>query len=266
MSALNFTFVIPTHNSSGFISLLLDSIPYRDDIQVVIVDDYSDDFERLQDIVSKSRLYDRVLLLRNKGVASAGAARNIGLDEAKGRWIIFADSDDVFTEGLGKVLDYYRDSTADIVLFPATEDSKSSRTDYIKYCFNQYQKGDIDEVGLSYRLTTVWSKLYRREAIEELRYREVVVANDVLYAMKAAFATRSACVVDTTRYIYLLSTRDGSITATKRVHPMRLAVRIRERVLADLWLACRSLGEDRSLPSTGRLHSIARKVFLRKSH
>ena len=57
----------------------------------------------------------------------AGAARNIGLTYAKGKWILFADADDFFQDGLEILLNNYLHSDVDIVYFNMTIKNESGR-------------------------------------------------------------------------------------------------------------------------------------------
>jgi glycosyltransferase involved in cell wall biosynthesis len=88
----NVSVVIPSFNAAQFISLALNSVICQKycPLQVVVVDDGSVD-----DTVNIVRNYlaDNVVLVRqqNKGPA---VARNVGLQQAKGRWCIFLDADD----------------------------------------------------------------------------------------------------------------------------------------------------------------------------
>lgn len=87
--------IIPTFNSADFIeetmmSVLAQSMP---DLELIVVDDCSQD-ETLREVDRIASSDRRVRVLRqieNLGVANA---RNRGLDEARGRYVAFLDSDD----------------------------------------------------------------------------------------------------------------------------------------------------------------------------
>jgi len=92
---LNYSIIIPHKDIPDLLQRCLDSIPVRDDVEVIVVDDNSDprkvDFEHFPQWKGKD--YHYFLTKEGKG---AGYARNVGLDHAQGRWIIFADADDFF--------------------------------------------------------------------------------------------------------------------------------------------------------------------------
>ena len=90
---INFSIIIPHHNTPELLKACVDSIPIRDDLQIIIVDDNSDksvvDFNNFPGVACKN--LEVVLSQKGRG---AGWARNEGLKYAQGKWILFADSDD----------------------------------------------------------------------------------------------------------------------------------------------------------------------------
>ena len=94
---MNFSFIIPHKNVPELLKKLLDSIPVRDDTEVIVVDDHSDpsivDFVNFPGL--KRRNTKCIFLDESRG---AGYARNVGIDNASGKWLLFADSDDSYTE------------------------------------------------------------------------------------------------------------------------------------------------------------------------
>ena len=89
--------IVPCFNAEKYIERCLDSIlkqTYRN-IEVIVVDDGStdDSAARIKEI---SKLDNRVKYVYQKN-AGVSAARNRGLDEAKGDKITFVDSDDTIS-------------------------------------------------------------------------------------------------------------------------------------------------------------------------
>ncbi len=92
MSDLRFSFIVPAYNRAGMILRALDSVlaSGRDDLEIIVIDDCSTDDTAA--VVASVR-DPRVRLLRqpvNRGVC---AARNAGIDAARGRWLVMLDSD-----------------------------------------------------------------------------------------------------------------------------------------------------------------------------
>lgn len=85
--------IIPIYNQEKLIVRALDSIPKRDDIEVICIDDCSTD--NTWNVLNN---YNRIplKLFRNNKNIGTGASTNIGYNNAKGQWIIGLDNDDYF--------------------------------------------------------------------------------------------------------------------------------------------------------------------------
>lgn len=89
------TIIIPCYNSAGSLSVFLESIGSPVNTEIIVIDDKSTEQLGLYNEL-KTVYQGRVQFFSNDGaVKSAGAARNIGLKNAAGKWLFFADSDDV---------------------------------------------------------------------------------------------------------------------------------------------------------------------------
>ena len=91
------TVIIPTYNSVEFLDSTIASIMNQsigfENIELIIVDDCStDDTE----IVVRSFQDQRIHYYKNVENSGAAISRNRALREAKGRWIAFLDSDDLW--------------------------------------------------------------------------------------------------------------------------------------------------------------------------
>ena len=90
-----FTVVIPTYNRAGFIVEAINSVLAQDDtdFEVVVVDDGSTD--DTADVVARAfGRVDKVRYMRQEN-AERSAARNRGIREARGEYVLFLDSDDL---------------------------------------------------------------------------------------------------------------------------------------------------------------------------
>ena len=92
----NYSIIIPHKNIPDLLKRCLDSIPRRNDVQIIVVDDNSDpekvDFSNFPGVGEKC-----VEVYFTKEGKGAGFARNVGLKYAIGKWVLFADADDPVT-------------------------------------------------------------------------------------------------------------------------------------------------------------------------
>jgi len=90
------TIVMPSFNTSKYIAETLESVISQTytDWELIIVDDCSTD--NTDEIVRPYLNYSRIKFFKNKRNIGAAECRNRALREAKGKWIAFLDSDDLW--------------------------------------------------------------------------------------------------------------------------------------------------------------------------
>jgi hypothetical protein len=88
--------VLPGHNGSPFLRDALQSLNTARDIEIIVVDDGSTD--GTHEVVSTFESPHQVRLLR-QAPAGLATARNRGLRESRGSFIVFLDPADVLTDG-----------------------------------------------------------------------------------------------------------------------------------------------------------------------
>lgn len=89
--------IMPSYNTSKYIAKSIGSVLAQTyhNWELIIIDDCSTD-DSVQ--VIESFKDERIRLLKNARNSGAALSRNYGLREAKGRYIAFLDSDDIWTE------------------------------------------------------------------------------------------------------------------------------------------------------------------------
>lgn len=114
---INYSFIIPHKDIPDLLRRCIASIPRRDDIEIIIVDDASD-----PQVVNERTMADVIeqpcvrMIFTKKG-GGLSYVRNVGLSNATGKWIFIADADDFLMPGALEMLDKYKDSEADVVCF-----------------------------------------------------------------------------------------------------------------------------------------------------
>lgn len=235
-----YSIIIPHKNIPQLLHRCLASIPKRDDIQVIVVDDASDNQQEIQKVVSHYSNTELVLSIEKKG---AGYARNLGLLVAKGDWLLFADADDFFSEKLSELVDMHFADNADIIYFAAdsvySESMKHSpKLDNRKARIEKYKSNPrkIDEF-CRYFHTEPWAKMIRRELVERehIRFDETPLANDFYFSVVSAYYAKN--IVFDNNHIYIYTERDGSLShnysADNRTLKIRLDVYFRVQGFFD---------------------------------
>lgn len=116
-----FTIAVMIYNVERFLPMCLESIIKQkgDDIEILLIDDGSlDSSGDICDKYAKGDSRIRVIHQQNRGVA---AARNVAIQEARGKWLIQVDGDDALLANAIKYGREYIDEELDWLQFDAVE-------------------------------------------------------------------------------------------------------------------------------------------------
>ena len=201
---IHYSFIIPHKNTPSLFQRCLESIPQREDIEVIVVDDNSD--EHLKPHANR---HDVILLEiesdRSKG---AGRARNMGLSQAKGRWVLFADADDYYEKGFIDVLEQYKDCDADVIYFNH-QMVREGRTIKNRYPFvDRYDVNNSATLdAVKYRFNVPWNKMVKKSFLtsKNITFEETPVGNDVFFCYQVGFLARKVFVDKAIIYNYVIN-------------------------------------------------------------
>ena len=238
---INYTVIIPHFNIPELLKRCLESIPCREDVQVVVVDDCSSDENHiiLKEMEKGFSNVQFVYLENNQG---GGNARNVGLQYAIGTYVLFADADDFFHECINDVFDEYKDETCDVVYFNA--DSVDSETYQMRDRADRLQKqiercikeNDEFKLDLRFLFTEPWCKMIKKSLIDrfQIRFDKTPAINDVTFSYMVGY--HATTIKADSRKIYCVTYRPDSITYTNTYERMLLIVDIlgkKNRFLKD---------------------------------
>jgi len=224
-----FSIIIPHKEIPDLLMRCLKSIPVSEDIQVIVVDDNSAETDTyLERYPELSRPY--LEFIRTTKDGGAGYARNVGLDCAKGEWILFADADDFFVEDVNDIICSYADSEADVIYFR----SKSVHSENINIradkctretnIIDQYLI-DGDEWPVRAQIYGQWGKMIKRSLFvkNNIRFEETEYSNDAYCALLTGYYAAVIKVVD--RALYVHTFRPHSLTGEFCTKPGELKIR-----------------------------------------
>jgi len=214
---ITYSFIIPHHNTPDLLQRLVDSIPQREDIEIIVVDDNSDEGRKAN--ITRSDV--RTIYIDKEHTKGAGRARNVGMDAAKGKWLLFADADDLYKPNFIEVLDKYKNDDIDILFFNVdsvdsiTLKPGPNRARIVQQVINNFDgsKKSVDE--LLYGSWGPWRKMLSSYFVKlhDFRYEEVPVGNDVFFAFQTAYFAKKYKVEHTC--LYTLTFLKGSISFSK---------------------------------------------------
>ena len=257
---IRYSVIIPHYNIPDLLARCLDSIPVRDDIQVIVVDDHSPGSETYPDrypVLGRPGL-TFIISPENKG---GGSARNMGLDRAEGQWIVFSDADDTFEEGAFDVMDRYSGSDADIVYFPAVFDvegdwNPGKRLDWLNDLLTKYKETGDDSHLRCFHVVP-WSKMIKRDLVERIgaRYDEIRYSDDVMFSVKIGIGATRIMVSDD--HVYRNYLRQVSVSRPREWNSYLMELRAETGMRAN-----RMAKESHSLSYNDAYTALARLFFM----
>lgn len=205
-----FSVIVPVYNSSEYIQKCIESILCQKfkNYEVIFVDDGSND-DSISIISKYLKEYTNFKLLKqeNKGVS---AARNTGLINATGEYILFMDSDDYWESGildrLSKVL--LANENVDILLFNYFEDILNTRKDHYvstKFIGERISKNLAIESIMSNKgyLGYCWNKVFKRSSIKNNRFDEsITYLEDMLFNITCILNAHEIVSINDELYAY----------------------------------------------------------------
>lgn len=210
----NFTIIIPHKNIPILLQRCLDSIPHREDLQIIVVDDNSDpnkvDFSHFPGLDRP----DCKVIFTKEG-KGAGYARNVALREVDSKWVLFADADDFYSENLNEFLDKYKDSNFQTVYFyNDTVDTESLQPiDKDKFVENLVHEGEkLHNMDcLRYKAYAPWTKMTQLSLIKQhdIWFEEIPAANDSLFNVKVGHYAEFFDIFR--KKVYIRTIRKGSL-------------------------------------------------------
>ncbi|MCI1921429.1 MAG: glycosyltransferase [Liquorilactobacillus nagelii] len=170
------SFIIPTHNASKTIEESVASIfcELKDPnlVEVIIIENASTD-DTIYKCLKLMNKYKNVYLYRTKkGVSNA---RNEGLKQSNGKWIVFLDADDYIVSGMvNNIIIDAKSNRADLFIYGY--ESGNTRIIFTKEA-KLFKSDNLDCLKIKMlknptKFMTVWAKLFKKE---------LIIKNDIFF-------------------------------------------------------------------------------------
>ena len=226
---ISISVIIPIYNVENYIAECINSVisqTYTNNFECLLIDDCGTDnsINIVKEIISQYKgniSFELIQHEKNKGLS---AARNTGINKAKGKYIFFLDSDDwIYPQCLEKLVsaieiekdidyaigDYHYDSTT---IFPPLKLKTGIYKDNILELYTQ---------EMFYMMA--WNKLYKTEFITQnnLTFKEGLLHEDVLWSFCCAcHSTKISVIKDITLFYRIRpdSIQNGSKFILHHVH------------------------------------------------
>lgn len=224
---MDISIIVPVYNVEAYLKECLNSLLNQDfngEYEIVCVNDGSTD-NSLKILKEYEQINDKIVLIDQKNKGLSGA-RNTGFKNAKGKYIMFLDSDDYLKHNKVTSLLYeeVEKNSLDFVVadfeYDYEEKSKNyriKRTDKIK---NKVMNGrEFYDLGIKSKsiMSVVWNKLYRRDFLEKnnLKFYEGIIYEDMEFTPRAYYLANRVKYID--EVVVMYRQREGSIMSSVNV-------------------------------------------------
>ena len=210
--------IVPVYKVEKYLGRCVESLLAQtyENIEIILVDDGSPDTCPVMcDEYAKKHEKIRVIHQENKGLSGA---RNTGIDNAKGEYLAFVDSDDLwsphFLESLYKAL---KENDADIAqcrweYMHGDELKEAYDADAKTVCFTGREMLANLYIQTGAYYVVAWNKLYKKELFENIRYPEGRIHEDEATTYKLFDLAKKCVFVDNALYGYYVGSGGTSIT------------------------------------------------------
>ena len=196
--------IVPVYNVEEYLEECLESIRQQTftDIEVILVNDGSTDGSR--EICEQYCEKDIRFRLINQENQGQSVARNRGVKESVGQFIMFVDSDDVINTNVLEVLLPYMKTDVDIVECRMTRKKEEfflNKTSTIVFEGNS-KEAILNCIAFKEVKYCAFKKLYRREIVEKIPFLEGYIYEDVFTGINYLKHIRKIVVIDYIGYYY----------------------------------------------------------------
>ena len=231
------SFIVPIFNTGTNIENIVNSILKASNtmgniLEIIVVDDGSDDQETLNSLKNISKLND-VSVIRQKN-SGPSASRNVGIFNASGEWIGFCDSDDIidaeYLLNTIKTIKMNNCKKSDMLVFGWNIRHDQNNKNTYRYINLEKQsitdKNDIarktlKSLSLDGRMYNLWNRFYRKNIIrdnnikldENLRFGE-----DLIFNLNFLLKSSRIDILDVAPYYTYISDSETSIVKTTKLN------------------------------------------------
>ena len=204
--------IIPVYKVEKYLNKCVESVvnqTYKN-LEIILVDDGSpDNCPNMCEDWAKKDSRIKVIHRKNGGLS---AARNSGIEVAKGEYFCFVDSDDYVAEDYVKSLyEALKSDNADMAICDVTEvnekynviDDKKTRERLANCVKTGLELLDLILPAKTYAYVVAWNKLYKRELFNNLRYAEGKIHEDEFIIHRLFARCNRVSVIYKPLYYYL---------------------------------------------------------------
>ena len=209
--------IMPVYNTEKYLSEAIESVLNQtySDFELLLINDRSTDNSK-QICIDYSKKDNRIRFFdNNTGEHGPGPTRNIGLDNAKGEYVYFMDSDEwIEKELLVDTVTKAEETGADLVPFGFIIEEENRQIRKPLKPAGNYEYDDFKEISNDI-LRGTWAEcheLIRGDLLTTIRHNHFKTCEDICFQMDLLCRVRKVCGIDKEYYHYRV--RKSSISFT----------------------------------------------------
>ncbi len=253
---MDLSIIVPVYNVEKYLKRCIESLLTQENLkyEIILVDDGSTDSSyKICDTYADK--YD-IITTYQKENEGLGLTRNYGLHKAKGKYILFVDSDDyIENNSLLYLVDYIKENDMDVVFFGRNKDLEGNiivgtdvfpkdLPDYRKLtslCLGEPLKKDSFEIG------PAWKAIYNKDFITKNKIyfesERIILSEDYIFSAKVCL--NQPKVGFWKRNIYYYCDNGGSLTNSYNPNRARGAINLYKTM--EKLINTEKLGNDATL-------------------
>lgn len=209
--------IVPVYNAEKYLKKCLDSLvnQTKKELEFILINDGSTD--KSEEII-KTYKDKRIKYFKNKN-QGIGKTRNFGIEKATGKYIMFLDSDDYFSNDACEIL--YKTAEkekADLIVFDYYRVEKENLNEVKIESFNATNIKDDPNLLLKINLGPC-NKIYKSDLIKnnDIKFEENLKYEDTLFVVKAIYKAKKIMKLNKFLHYYMIHEKSETTVRDKKV-------------------------------------------------
>lgn len=207
--------IVPVYNAENYVEKCIESVQAQSytEWQMILVDDGSKD--KSFEICQRYAANDNRITVIHQENAGAGAARNVALEKAKGKYVVFLDSDDYISPNYFELLSKHDEDVVFIDVQDVDANGKVLRREYM----SPFKNSNLDDI-IRFQMTgrLPWGGVRKAAKCQllkdfNIRYSNHKVGEEALYSFNLLNNAKSVAFIEEPLYNYVQ--RGDSLSHTK---------------------------------------------------
>ncbi len=235
MKKTDISIIVPIYNVEKYLNRCIDSLinQTKKEIEIILINDGSTD---TSEKIIKSYKDDRIKYFKNKN-QGIGKTRNFGIDKAKGKYILFVDSDDYIDIKTCELLfEKAENENLDLLVYDFYRefDNKELKEEKI----NEFKTSSLKEnpkLLLDINLSP-WNKLYKSEIIKKnsIKFIENLKYEDAPFVANMIKNSKRIGKLNKSLYYYVIHNNSETTVRDERVFDIIKIIDIIRNSLKDV--------------------------------